>query len=213
MEAVFDQCRQPSLSTSVLKAAGIRGGSPSAGTLRRGQGAPAAPQGQTHGPSHGRSGWVSQTQPVSSQISHFIVDPSAERDGLGRGRGAIDRGRSAQLGRRYRAPDQAACFDAGSRNRRFVDFRRQGFRLTPYFRVSEGKADAPCIAISGNWSVCIAGGMDVSVATLLKPDQRLAAAAAQTCRSSHPRAISYSGTLRSCVCAIICDRSRRWACF
>jgi hypothetical protein len=40
--------------------------------LHIGQGAPAPPQGQACGPSHGSVGWFSQIQPVSSQRRHFI---------------------------------------------------------------------------------------------------------------------------------------------
>jgi hypothetical protein len=66
------QCRQPSLSTSVLKPPGIRGALPSLVALQTGQGAPGAPQGHACGPSHGFSVWRSQTQPQSSQTVHFI---------------------------------------------------------------------------------------------------------------------------------------------
>jgi hypothetical protein len=38
----------------------------------RGQGAPAAPQVQACSPCHGRSGWLSHTQPQSSQSEYFI---------------------------------------------------------------------------------------------------------------------------------------------
>ena len=34
--------------------------------------APAPPQVQAWSPSHGRSGWASQTQPLSSQSEHFM---------------------------------------------------------------------------------------------------------------------------------------------
>jgi hypothetical protein len=65
---------QPSLSTSVLKSAGICCVSPSAaGTLHLPHGAPTAPQPQALGPSQGREMWLSQTQPVSSQRVHFIT--------------------------------------------------------------------------------------------------------------------------------------------
>ena len=44
-----NQCRQPSLSTSILKPLGIRGASPFSGQLHRPQGAPAAPHPQAFG--------------------------------------------------------------------------------------------------------------------------------------------------------------------
>lgn len=45
------------------------------------------------------SGWVSQTQPMSSQISHFFVGPSAKRRGHGWvAWGQADQGRSASIG-------------------------------------------------------------------------------------------------------------------
>lgn len=67
------QCRQPSLSTSVLKPSGSRGSAPSSTVLQGGQGMPAPPQLQPCRPPHGRRGWFSQTQPVSAQRTHFIV--------------------------------------------------------------------------------------------------------------------------------------------
>ncbi|WP_167381170.1 hypothetical protein [Bradyrhizobium arachidis] len=42
--------------------------------LQTGQGAPAPPQPQAFGPSHGRSGWFSQTQCVPSQRAQVISD-------------------------------------------------------------------------------------------------------------------------------------------
>jgi hypothetical protein len=74
------QCRQPSLSTSTRKPSGMRGTSPSPAALQAGQGAPAPPQLQARGPSQGRSGWFSQTQPRSSQLTHVVaVAPAAAR--------------------------------------------------------------------------------------------------------------------------------------
>jgi hypothetical protein len=66
------QWRQPSLSTSVLKPDGIRGLAASFTALHIGHGAPAPPQPQACGPSHGLSGCLSQTQPQSSQRAHFM---------------------------------------------------------------------------------------------------------------------------------------------
>jgi hypothetical protein len=51
---------------------GSRGGSSSLDGLHFGHGMPAPPHWQACGPSHGWSGWFSQTQPVSSQQKHFI---------------------------------------------------------------------------------------------------------------------------------------------
>ena len=73
------QWRQPSLSTSILKPSGIRGVSPSSGMLHHGQGMPAAPHLQVCGPSHGRPGWVSQTQPQSWQRVHLITQKARRR--------------------------------------------------------------------------------------------------------------------------------------
>src|SRR5258708_2594498 len=57
------QCRELSLSTSVLKPGGIRGASGPVEALQTRQGAPAALRPQERGPSHpkGAPGWVSQT--------------------------------------------------------------------------------------------------------------------------------------------------------
>ena len=74
VEPTFFQCRQPSLSTSILKPPVIRGAAPSLVELQTGQGAPAAPQGQACWPSQGLSGWTSQTHPQSSQSEHFIIE-------------------------------------------------------------------------------------------------------------------------------------------
>jgi len=41
--------------------------------LQRGHGAPAPPQPQACGPVQDWSGWVSQTQPLSSQARHLLV--------------------------------------------------------------------------------------------------------------------------------------------
>ncbi|MET4520263.1 hypothetical protein ABIB81_009627, partial [Bradyrhizobium sp. I1.7.5] len=79
------QCRQPSLSTSTRKPSGMRGTSPSPAALQAGQGAPAPPQVQARGPSQGRSGWFSQTQPRSSRAFHRAS--SRRRDGPGSERG------------------------------------------------------------------------------------------------------------------------------
>ncbi|MGY2936877.1 hypothetical protein ACVWZ6_006479 [Bradyrhizobium sp. GM6.1] len=56
--------------------AGGRGGSASVGALHLGQGSPAAPQPHAFGPSQGRSGWASHTQPVSSQAAQLMCQPS-----------------------------------------------------------------------------------------------------------------------------------------
>ena len=53
------QCRRPLLPVSTLNPRGSCGGSV---VLQTGQGAPGAPQPHAIGPSHGRSGWASQTQ-------------------------------------------------------------------------------------------------------------------------------------------------------
>jgi hypothetical protein len=66
------QCRQPSLSNTALKPSGIRGAEPSAGLLHRPHGAPAAPQLQARGPSHGVKTCSSHTHPQPSQRSQFV---------------------------------------------------------------------------------------------------------------------------------------------
>ncbi|WP_452101125.1 SGNH/GDSL hydrolase family protein [Bradyrhizobium monzae] len=52
---------------------GRRGAWPSTGTLQRWQGAPGPSQSQARGPSHGRSGWVLQTQPLSPHTLQLIT--------------------------------------------------------------------------------------------------------------------------------------------
>ncbi|TWB62931.1 hypothetical protein FBZ94_103631 [Bradyrhizobium sacchari] len=94
------QCRQPSWSSSTRKPSGMRDVSPSAGTLQTGQGAPAPPQLQACGPSQGRSGWFSQTQPVSATGGAFhrgleargVSAPTGVSTQIGRGRSASSDG-------------------------------------------------------------------------------------------------------------------------
>jgi hypothetical protein len=65
------------LSISTKKPAGIRGGVSSSYWLHQGHGAPAAPQGQAFGPSHGLPGWDSHTHPMSWQRVHLIISEFA----------------------------------------------------------------------------------------------------------------------------------------
>jgi hypothetical protein len=89
------QWRQPSLSTSVLKPFGMRGASRSLVAL---QGAPAPPQLQARSPSHGISGWFSQTQPLSSHRAHFTAVAAAG--------GTIACGRPDHVDRQSRSDDR-----------------------------------------------------------------------------------------------------------
>jgi hypothetical protein len=68
------QCRQPSLSTAIfIPVRDMSGGSD---VLHTAHGAP-APQSQASArllkPRHGRSGWFSQTHPVSAQRAHGVI--------------------------------------------------------------------------------------------------------------------------------------------
>jgi hypothetical protein len=63
------------LSKIGLNPFGIRGASPSPTWLQAGQGMPAPRQLQARSPNEGRSGWFSQTHPVSSQREQFAVIP------------------------------------------------------------------------------------------------------------------------------------------
>jgi hypothetical protein len=68
------QCRVPPFLSST-KPAGIRGGvSPSLG-LQIVQGIPAEPQPHARSPSHGRSGWLLQTQPEPSHFQQTMTNP------------------------------------------------------------------------------------------------------------------------------------------
>jgi hypothetical protein len=78
------QCRQPSLSNTVLKPSGIRGAASLSGWLHRPQRAPAAPQPQAWGPSQGVRMWSSQTQPEPPH--QRLLAPSGCRLRRGRSR-------------------------------------------------------------------------------------------------------------------------------
>jgi hypothetical protein len=76
------QCRQPSLSTAVLKPSGIRGASRSLVALQAGHGAPEAPQPQAPSPSHGRSAWRSHIHALSWQSVQLIDNTRQKNPGL-----------------------------------------------------------------------------------------------------------------------------------
>jgi hypothetical protein len=65
------QWRQPFRSNVVLKPFGSRGAAPSRVWLHQGHGAPAPRHPQACSPSHGLSGWFSQTDPQASQTGQF----------------------------------------------------------------------------------------------------------------------------------------------
>lgn len=69
--------------SSTTKPDDILGGSVSPQGLQSGHGIPGAPQMQARFPSHGRSGWASQTHSGPSQFGQAILSPETKSPKLG----------------------------------------------------------------------------------------------------------------------------------